>query len=149
MWPTAETPSFLVYGRDSNIHLHQLVEPMQWFLGDPDSRHLDLKAYCLALAIAKKTLDENQFKHAQKTTNHTHPISKLLTEYPLKKQPGKWDLKWRTGYRIVCIECNWHYLYIGNQTTGKTRPSMWKMLYMNLQLSYGMLTQCLVELENS
>ena len=26
---TAETPSFLVYGRDPNLPLHQLLEPMQ------------------------------------------------------------------------------------------------------------------------
>ena len=26
---TAETPFFLVYGRDSNLPLHQLLEPMQ------------------------------------------------------------------------------------------------------------------------
>ena len=37
------------------------------------------------------------------------------------KQPGKWDLKWRPGYRIVHIEHNGHYLHIENQATGKTR----------------------------
>ena len=31
------------------------------------------------------------------------------------------DLKWRPGYRIVCIECDGHYLHIENQATGKTR----------------------------
>ena len=36
------------------------------------------------------------------------------------KQPGKWDLKWRPGYKIVCIECNGHYLHIEKQATGKT-----------------------------
>ena len=39
----------------------------------------------------------------------------------MKKQPGKWDLKWRPGYRIVCIEHDGHYLKIENQATGKTR----------------------------
>ena len=34
---TAESPFFLVYGRDPNRPLHQLLEPMQCFLGDPDS----------------------------------------------------------------------------------------------------------------
>ena len=34
---TAESPFFLVYGRDPNLPLHQLLEPMQHFLGDPDS----------------------------------------------------------------------------------------------------------------
>ena len=46
-----------------------------------------------------------------------------MIEYTLKKkQPGKWDLKWKAGYRIVCIECNGHYLHIENQATGKSRP---------------------------
>ena len=53
---TAETPFFLVYRRDPNLPLHQLLEPMQVFLGDPDSGHLDLKSNCLSHAIAKKTL---------------------------------------------------------------------------------------------
>ena len=49
---TAEMPFFL--------------EPMQWFLGDPDSGMLNLEAHRLALAIAKKTLDENHFKTEQR-----------------------------------------------------------------------------------
>ena len=58
---------FLVYGRDPNLPLHQLLEPMQHFLGDPASSMLNLETHRLALAIAKKTLDENRFKTAQKT----------------------------------------------------------------------------------
>ena len=34
---TAVSPFFLVYGRDPNLPLHQLLEPMQHFLEDPDS----------------------------------------------------------------------------------------------------------------
>ena len=34
---TVETLFFLVYRRDPNLPLHQLLEPMQHFLGDPDS----------------------------------------------------------------------------------------------------------------
>ena len=40
---TAESPFFLVYGRDPNFLLHQLLEPMQHFLGDPDSGMLNLE----------------------------------------------------------------------------------------------------------
>ena len=56
---TAETPFFLVYARDPNLRLHPLLEPMQCFLGDPNSGMLNLETHRLALAIAKKTLDEN------------------------------------------------------------------------------------------
>ena len=61
---TAETPFFLVYGRDPNLPHHQLLEPIQQFLSNPESGYLDLKSHCLALAIAKKTLDVNRFKYA-------------------------------------------------------------------------------------
>ena len=36
---------------------------MQWFLGDPECGLLNLEAHHLALAIAKKTLDENNFQN--------------------------------------------------------------------------------------
>ena len=64
---TAETLFFLVYGRDPKLPLHQPLEPMQHFLGDPDSGMLNLEMHRLALAIAKKTLDENRFTATQKT----------------------------------------------------------------------------------
>ena len=64
----AEMPFFLVYGRDTNLSLHQLLEPMQCFLGDSESGRLNLETHQLTLAIAKKTLDENHFKNAQKIT---------------------------------------------------------------------------------
>ena len=46
---------------------------MQQLLGNPESGHLDLKSHRLAVAMAKKTSDENRFKHAQKTSNCTPP----------------------------------------------------------------------------
>ena len=41
--------------------------------------------------------------------------------YFKNKQPGKLNLKWRPGYRILCIEHDGHYLHIENQATAKTR----------------------------
>ena len=118
----AETPFFLVYGRDPNLPLHQLLEPMQRFLGDPESGLLNLEAHHLALAIAKKTLDENCFRTAQKTTNREAPSFKIGDRvYFKKKHAGKWDLKWRPGYQIVNIEHDGHYIHIENQATGKIR----------------------------
>ena len=51
---TVETLFFLVYGRDPNLPLHQILELMQQFLGDPESGVLNLEAHQLALAIARK-----------------------------------------------------------------------------------------------
>ena len=62
-----ESPFFLVYGRHPNLPLHQLLKPLQHFLGDPDSGMLNLETHRLALAITKKTLDENRFTAIQKT----------------------------------------------------------------------------------
>ena len=47
-------PILLVYGRDPNLPLHQLLEPMQHFLGDPDSGKIHLETHSLALALQRK-----------------------------------------------------------------------------------------------
>ena len=81
---------------------------------------LNLEAHRLALAIAKKTLDKNHFKTAQRTMERTPPSFKIGDSVYFKnKQPGKWDLKWGPEYRIVQIECNRHFLHIENQATRK------------------------------
>ena len=101
--------------------LQQLLKTMQCFLGDPDSGCLNLEMHHLALAIAKKTLDENRVSNVQKTTNCPAPNFQVGERVYFKnKQPSKWDLKWRVGYRIVCIKHNRHYLQIRNQATRKT-----------------------------
>ena len=111
---TVDMPFFLVYGRDQNLPLHQL------FLGDPDSGMLNLEAQRPTLAIAKMMLDENHFKVAHKTMDRTPPSFKIGDRVYFKnKQPGKWDLKWRPGYRIVQIEHDGHFLHIETQATGK------------------------------
>ena len=113
---------FLFYGKDSNLPLHQILELMQCFLGDPESGLLNLEAHWLALAIVKKTLNENLFGTACKTMDREPPSLKIGNRVYFKnKQPGKWDLKWRPGYRIVHIECDRHCLHIEHQVTGKTR----------------------------
>ena len=114
---TAETPFFLVYRRDPNLPLHQLLEPMQR-LGDPDSGMLNLEAHRLALAIAKNMLDENHFKTTQKTMDRTPPSFKRGDRVYFKnKQPSKWDHKWRPRYRIVQIEHDGQFLHIESQAT--------------------------------
>ena len=40
------------------------------------------------------------------------PAFQIDHVYFKNKQPGKWDLKWRPGYRIVCIEHNGHFIHI-------------------------------------
>ena len=91
---TAETPFFL--WQRSHPPLHQLLEPMQHFLGDPDFGLLNLETHRLALAVAKKTLNENRFKTAQKTMARDKPAFQVGDcVYFKNKQPGKWDLKWR------------------------------------------------------
>ena len=91
---TIESPFLLVYRRDPNLPLHQLLESMQWFLENPNSGLLNLEAYRLALAITKKTLDENHFRTSQKTMERQPPSFKIgVRVYFKNKQPGKWDLK--------------------------------------------------------
>ena len=117
---TAETPFFLVYGRDPNLPLHQLLEPMQQCLKDPDSGMLNLEAHRLALAISKTTLDENCFKTPQKAMDKTPTSFKIGDRVYFKnKQPSKYDLTWRATYRIVQIEHDGHFLHIESQATGK------------------------------
>ena len=116
----AESPFLLGYGRDPNLPLYQLLEPMQHFLGDPSYGMLNLETHRLALAIAKKTLDENRFTATQKMMARDKPAFQVGDHVYFKnKQPDKWDLKWRPRYRIVCNKHDGHFIHIKNQATGK------------------------------
>ena len=87
---TVENPVFLVYSRDSKLPLHQLLEPMQCFLGNTESGLLNLEVHQPALAIARKTLDENCFMTAQETKDRELPSFKVGDRVYFKKiQPGK------------------------------------------------------------
>ena len=82
----------------------------------------------LTLAIAKETLHENCFRNTQKTTDRKPPSFQLGDRvYFNNKQPGKWDLKWRPGYRIVLIEHNRCYLHIENKANKKQDHTMLRM----------------------
>ena len=123
---------------------------MQWFLGDPDSGLLNLKAHQLALAITKKMLDENHFRTAQKTMD-SKPLSFNIGDrlYFKNKQPGKWDLKWRPGYRIVWIEHNGHFLDIENQATRKVQSCNMKNVVLEPPVEFWNIDTQLGELKNT
>ena len=94
---TAKTPFYLVHRRDPTLPLHQLLEPMQQFLGNLESGLLNLEAHHIALAIANKTLDDNCFRTAQKTIDKEPPSFKIGNRVYFKnKQPGKWEPEMET-----------------------------------------------------
>ena len=70
----------MVYGRDPNLPLHQLLEPMQRFLGDPDSGKLHLETPTFQIK------DRVYFKN---------------------KQPGKWDLEVETWIPYCPYRVQW------------------------------------------
>ena len=92
---------------------------MQGFLGDPHSGCLDLKSHCLALAIAKKTLDENGFKHAQKTTNDTPPDFKVGDKLFFKSQAT-----WQMGLEVE--SWLWYHLYKAQWTLPSHRKPSYR-----------------------
>ena len=74
---TGESPFFLVYRRDGNQPLHQLLQPLTRFLGNPGSGLLCLDQHRLSLSIAKKYLDDHRFLTAEKTTDRAEPGFKV------------------------------------------------------------------------
>ena len=86
---TGESPFFLVYGRDGNQPLHQLLQPHTRFLGDPDSGLLCLDQHRLSLPIAKKCLDDHRFLTAEKMTDRAEPGFKVGDSLFQKQNPRK------------------------------------------------------------
>ena len=60
-----------------------------------------------------------------------------MTVYFKNKQPGKWDLKWIPGYKIVHIEYNGHYLHNKNQATEKIRSCNIKVIVLEPPVEFG------------
>ena len=100
--PTGERPFLLIYRRDPNLPLHQLLEPMQWFLSNP-------WFWMTKFGNAPSCTSHSQEKHwmridSELCRTHSTWLSNWRQSLLLKtKQPGKLDLKWRARYRIVCI----------------------------------------------
>ena len=95
-------------------------------------------------------MDENHFRTLQKTTDREPPSFKIGNRVYFKnKQSGKWDLKWRPGYRIAHIEHDGHYPHIENQATGKTRSCNIKDVVFKSPVDSGTSTHNLAELEDT
>ena len=107
----------MVYGRDGNQPLHQLLQPLTRFLGDPDSGLLCLDQHQLSLSIAKKYLDDHRFLTAEKMTDRAEPGFKVGDRVYLKTKPqengisnGEQDTE-SSGLSVKDVTC-----------TSKTKP---------------------------
>ena len=88
-------------------------------LGDPTSEMINLEAHRLTLAIAKKTLDENCFKTAQKTTDR-QPPSRLVTWYNSKtSNPASRTSSGDQVTELSELSVMDTFLHIENQATAK------------------------------
>ena len=96
---TGESPFFLVYRRDGNQPIHQLLQPLTRFLVDPDLGLLCLNQHRLSLSIAKKYLDDHRFLTAEKMTDRVEPGFKVGDRVYFKnKTPGKPQIEHKEHY---------------------------------------------------
>ena len=134
---TGESPFFLVYRRDGNQPLHQLVQPLTRFLGDPDSGLLCLDQHQLSLSIAKKYLDNHRFLTAEKTTDRAEPGFKVGDISKTKPQEngtsnGEQDTE-SSGLSTKDATCT-----LKTKLQEKSDPVMLRMLSLNQSVNYGM-----------
>ena len=81
---TGESPFFLVYGRDGNQPVHQLLQPLTRFLGDPDSGLTNIDSHCPQPRNISTTTDSSLQKRQQKEQNQD---LRLETEFTSKTKP--------------------------------------------------------------
>ena len=131
---TAEMPFFLVYGQHPNLPLHQLLQCFprrSWF------QNAKPRSTQTSSSYSKEDPGQKQIQMTQKNMDQTPPSFKIQDRVYFKnKQPSKWDLKWRPGYRIVCIEHDRHFLHIENQATGKVQSCNVKDVILELPIEF-------------
>ena len=122
-----------LWQRPKTCHYTNLLSPLQRFLGDTESGLLNLEAHHLALAIAKKTLDENHFRTAEKTTDKEPPSFKIGDRVYCKKQTTKQvGSQMETGIQDCpvlnmqwMLPTQWKSSYWKNKTMQCQRCSTW------------------------
>ena len=124
---TAETQFFLVYGREPESTSTSTIRTHAMFLGDPDSGMLNLEMHRLALAIAKKTLDENWFKVAQKTMDHTPPSFKIGEGFTSRtNSPANGTLNGGQGIELSTLSMMDISYTLKTKPPEKYNPVMWR-----------------------
>ena len=136
---TGESPFFLVYRRDENQPLHQLLQPLTKFLGNPDSGLLCLNQHQLSLSKAKKYLDDHRFLTAEKMTDKAKPGFKVGDKFISKTKPqengtsnGEQDTE-SSGLSMKDATCT-----SKTKLQEKSDPAMLRTLSLNQSVNYGM-----------
>ena len=136
---TGESPFFLVYGRDGNQPLHQLLQPLTRFLGDPDSGLICLNQHQLSLSIAKKYLDDHRFLTAEKTTDRAEPGFKVGDRVYFKTKPQEdgtsngEQVTESSRLSLKDVTCT-----LKTKLQERSDPVMLRTLSLNQSVNYGM-----------